>query len=171
MEHHEPESATVRVDPEAWERGVRAAWQSGGHRLTEPRTRVLQTILRYAIPFSAEQLYADLSQDDDPPGRATVYRTLEQLHTSGWLARIHAQTGEAGYVPSFPGHLHHLICTRCGVVIAFEGCALDSLVAQLTNQTHFAIEGHLLQLYGRCARCQAASTSLPTPTPDRPPAP
>lgn len=133
---------------------VRGAWQSGGHRLTEPRVRVLQTIARYATPFSAEQLCADLAQGDEPPGRATVYRTLEQLHSTGWLARIHPQSGEAGYVPSFPGHLHHLVCTNCGVVIAFEGCALDGLLERLASQTSFAIEGHLLQLYGRCANCK-----------------
>lgn len=134
---------------------VQGAWQAGGLRATGPRLRVLQTISRYRVPFSAEELYATLkARRDDRTGRATVYRTLEQLHSAGWLARIHQQGSEAGYVPSFPGHLHHLVCTSCGVVIAFEGCALDELVARLAAQTSFAIESHLLQLYGRCAMCR-----------------
>jgi Fur family ferric uptake transcriptional regulator len=146
----------ARVEPSGWMAAVRDAWHAEGLRATEPRTRVLQTIARYTTPFSAEQLYADLrGQSEAHTGRATVYRTLEQLHSAGWLARIHQQGGEAGYVPSFPGHLHHLVCTSCGVVIAFEGCALDELVARLAAQTSFAIEGHLLQLYGRCADCRA----------------
>jgi Fur family ferric uptake transcriptional regulator len=145
----------ARVEPESWLREVRAAWQSDGLRATEPRQRVIQTIARYGTPFTAEQLYADLKGEGQPQtGRATVYRTLEQLHSGGWLARIHHQSGEAGYVPSFPGHLHHLVCTSCGVVIAFEGCALDELLARLADQTGFAIDGHLLQLSGRCAACR-----------------
>lgn len=137
---------------------VRGAWQAGGLRVTEPRLRVLQTIARYAAPFSAEQLYDDLSCDGgERPGRATVYRTLEHLHRSGWLARIHGGAGEEGYVASLPGHVHHLVCTSCGTVIAFEGCVLDELVARLAVQTNFAIEGHLLQLHGRCAACREAS--------------
>jgi Fur family ferric uptake transcriptional regulator len=39
-------------------------------------------------------------------------------------------------------------------VIAFEGCAIDDLLARLASQTDFAIEGHLLQLSGRCASCR-----------------
>jgi Fur family transcriptional regulator, ferric uptake regulator len=154
MANPPPSADPVPVSPDAWKQAVRAAWHTSGSRLTEPRVRVLDAIVRYTTPFSAEQLYADLGQALDPPGRATVYRTIEQLSAAGWLARIHTQSGEAGYVPSLPGHLHHLICTNCGVVIAFAGCALDDLLAGLARQTDFAIEGHLLQLYGRCANCK-----------------
>lgn len=148
------QSAMVQVSPEAWLSTVRSAWQSAGYRLTEPRLRVLQRIAQYTTPCSAEQLYADLQQEDGVvPGRATVYRTLDQLHSAGWLARIHAGGSETGYVASWPGHLHHLICTHCGMVLAFEGCVLNELLANLAQQTKFMIDGHLLQIYGRCANC------------------
>ncbi|NJM04981.1 transcriptional repressor [Candidatus Gracilibacteria bacterium] len=148
------DAATVGVNPEFWVKAVRSYWQGGGYRLTEPRQRMLDSMVAYAAPFSAEQLYADMQTVEVvAPGRATVYRTIEQLNGAGWLARIHTQSGE-GYVPSFPGHLHHLVCTRCGKVVAFEGCALEGLVERLASQTDFMIEGHLLQLYGRCGECQ-----------------
>lgn len=154
-----PHSAPVAVNPDVWIKAVRAALHAGGYRMTEPRDRLLRSISSYSIPFSAEQLYADLDRD---PGRATVYRTLEQLHSMGWLARIHTQGVEAGYVPSFPGHLHHIVCTGCGAVVAFEGCALGDLLERLAAQTNFAIEGHLLQLYGRCAICRAQAAQAET---------
>lgn len=155
MNDHAPLSTPVPVNPEAWMATVRTAWRAEGHRLTAPRLRLLEAIVSYAAPFSAEQIYNDMHSAAAAPGRATVYRTLEQLHSAGWLARIHTQQGETGYVPCFPGHLHHMVCTGCGAVITFSGCALDELLARLAEQTHFAIEGHLLQLYGRCAACQA----------------
>jgi Fur family ferric uptake transcriptional regulator len=147
-------SITLQIQPEKWIAAVEAAWRSTGHRMTEPRNRVLRSIAFYTTPFSAEQLYADLQQDRACPGRATVYRALEQLMSEGWLTRIHSPTGEAGYSPSWPGHIHHLVCRLCGKVVPFEGCALDNLLASLVRQTEFTIEGHLLEIYGLCAACQ-----------------
>ncbi len=143
------------LDAQVWLSRVRAAWQQTGLRITGPRLRVIETIVSYTAPFSAEQLYADLCAHREAPGRATVYRTIEQLSTSGWLARIHGPAGEEGYVPCYPGHLHHLVCTRCGTVASFEGCDLDELLTRVAAQTGFKIEGHLLQLFGLCAQCQA----------------
>ncbi len=154
MSNAQSQSTTVRVNPDAWVKTVRSAWQAAHQRMTEPRIRLLRRIANYTTPFSAEQLYADLQADGPPPGRATVYRTIDQLHSAGWLARIHTGGTEAGYIVSWPGHLHHLVCTNCGTVIAFEGCALGDLLANLARETDFAIEGHLLQIYGRCATCQ-----------------
>ena len=37
-----------------------------------------------------------LAAAGERPGRATVYRTIEQLHGTGWLARIHPEGAEAG---------------------------------------------------------------------------
>lgn len=148
------ESATVPINPDAWVTAVQSAWQLSGQRMTEPRLRVLQQIGSYTVPFSAEQLYADLQADDPPPGRATVYRTLERLTRGGWVARIHSHGPETGYIASWPGHLHHLICTDCGRVIAFAGCALGDLLASLAQQTDFVIQEHLLQIYGQCADCR-----------------
>jgi Fur family ferric uptake transcriptional regulator len=152
-------SKPVRINLEAWVNAVCSAWQATHHRLTGPRIRLLRRIASYTTPFSAEQLYADSHQDDTPPGRATVYRTLEQMHSAGWVARIHTTGTETGYIASWPGHLHHLVCTDCSAVITFEGCGLGDLLANLSHQTSFAIDGHLLQIYGRCAKCQGAGAA------------
>ncbi len=152
-------AASVPANPDAWVSMVRAAWQSSGHRITDPRMRVLRRIASYTAPFTAEQLYNDLLDASSTPGRATVYRTLEQLHEAGWLARMHPGVAEPGYIASWPGHLHHLICTNCGAVVAFEGCALGDLIERLTASTDFLIEGHLLQIYGRCGKCRSAAAN------------
>src|SRR5687767_15068074 len=93
-----------------------------GHRITEPRKNVLRRIAGYTHPFSAEQVYADVRQSNDAIGRATVYRTLDLLLSRHWLARIHRDDGEHAYVITGGGHEHHLVCTDCGSVTAFEGC-------------------------------------------------
>jgi Fur family ferric uptake transcriptional regulator len=147
-------SKTLPLTPERWIAAVQQAWRAAGHRITEPRVRVLHSIASYEAPFSAEQLFADLQRGEGSTGRATVYRALEQLSSAGWIARIHTSSGESAYSPSWPGHVHHLVCSSCGKVIIFTGCALDSLMSGLAQQTGFAIAGHMLEVYGLCSACQ-----------------
>lgn len=125
-----------------------------GHRVTGPRRGILQQILRYTAPFTAEELLNDLHVANVPVGRATVYRTLELLHGYQWLSLVHRPEGEHGYVVTEPGHRHHLVCRACGAVIAFEGCDLDALLGGLAERLNFRIEGHWLEAFGVCQVCQ-----------------
>lgn len=125
-----------------------------GHRLTGPRRAILEQILRYSVPFTAEELLADLQRAQVHVGRATVYRTLELLHTHQWLSLVHRPEGEHGYVVAEPGHQHHLVCRRCGSVIAFQGCELETLLGGLAERLNFRIEGHWLEAFGVCRACQ-----------------
>jgi len=53
------------------------------------------------------------------------------------------------------GHHHHLLCRHCGRIEDFVNCDVSALVAQLSSSTEFEIEGHWLEVYGRCASCRA----------------
>lgn len=122
--------------------------------MTGPRRTILDQILRYTAPFTAEELLADLQKADGQVGRATVYRTLELLHHYEWLSLVHRPEGEHGYVVAEPGHQHHLVCRRCGNVVAFQGCELETLLGGLAERLNFRIEGHWLEAFGVCQRCQ-----------------
>ena len=115
-----------------WADSVLAALSAKGHRVTGPRRAILERIVRYPHPFSAEELWTDLVSDPrhgtGPIGRATIYRTVELLMEQGWLARVHwsrsketAADAEHAYVPVDQGHQHHLVCKLCGSVVTFEG--------------------------------------------------
>ncbi len=110
-----------------WVENVLAHLSAQGNRVTEPRRAILERIVRYTQPFSAEQLFKDLGGDDSPIGRATVYRTVDLLLADGWLARVHwspskESNDDHAYVPVERGHQHHMVCKNCGSVAAFEGC-------------------------------------------------
>jgi Fur family ferric uptake transcriptional regulator len=140
----------------SWSEQVLTELSAEGHRLTGPRRQILDYILRYTAPFTAEELLADLQQAGIQVGRATVYRTLELLHQHEWLRLVHRPEGEHGYVVGEPGHQHHLVCRRCGQVIMFEGCELETLLGGLAERLHFRIEGHWLEAFGVCRSCQVA---------------
>ena len=74
----------------SWSENVLTQLSAQGHRMTEPRRAILERIVRYTQPFSAEQLFKDLGGDTGPIGRATVYRTVDLLLNDHWLARVHS---------------------------------------------------------------------------------
>lgn len=149
----------------AWTERVLESLSERGHRMTGPRRAILERITTYTQPFTAEQLWLDVtaatSEGSGQIGRATVYRTVELLVEQSWLARVHwsrsketAAEGEHAYVPVEQGHQHHLVCKNCGMVIAFEGCDIDSLLGGLARRLNFRVDGHWLEAYGLCQSCQ-----------------
>jgi Fe2+ or Zn2+ uptake regulation protein len=126
---------------------------SHGYRLTGPRKSVLAAVLTKERPFSAEQLVAELPLI----GRATVYRTLEILASVDLLTRLLQPGGHPAYVVGVPGHRHHLVCSECGVVVAFTQCPMDQIVRDLSRDTAFSISGHHLEVFGVCPGCQTHS--------------
>jgi Fur family transcriptional regulator, ferric uptake regulator len=121
-----------------------------GYRATAPRRAVVTAVLSHDRPFSAEQIVAELPSI----GRATVYRTLEVLASVDLLTRLLQPGGHPAYVIGQPGHRHHLVCSNCGDVVSFTECPVDSLVSELVRDTDYAIEGHHLEIFGRCPECQ-----------------
>ncbi len=128
-----------------------------GFRVTGPRRRVVAAVLACRDPFTAEDLYDQLRADGQPVGRATVFRTLDLLVSLRVLDRVHRPDGCHSYVASGPGHRHHLICSACGAVVEFHGCNVGELFADLADRTRFRIDGHWLEVFGVCERCQRAA--------------
>lgn len=128
-----------------------------GYRTTSPRQVVIDRVLRYGRPFTAEQVVADLKVAEPGLGRATVYRTLEILASVDVLTRLLQPDGHSAYVVGAPGHRHHLICSTCGTAIAFTQCPMDELVRSLTQDTDYEIQGHMIEVFGVCPQCRTAA--------------
>ncbi len=143
----------------SWVEQVLRNLSTNGYRVTEPRRAILEQVVRYPHPFSTEQLYKDLGGESGPIGRATVYRTVEMLLADGWLGRVHwsasgSSSDEHAYVPVEPGHQHHMVCTNCGTVAAFQGCDIDALLGGLAQRMNFRVQSHWLEISGLCQMCQ-----------------
>jgi Fur family ferric uptake transcriptional regulator len=135
--------------------------QHEGQRVTEPRRHVIGAILARHEPFTSAELWAAIQAEAPAIGRATVFRTLDLLVRLGIVQRIHDDPAGGrchAYLACEAGHHHHLICSGCGAVAEFhEDRALDALMREVERHTAFRVEGHRLELIGRCPACQAAS--------------
>lgn len=127
-----------------------------GHRLTAPRRVVASAVLEQTRPFTAEGIVALVRERAPETGRATVYRTLELLASLDVLTRVLRSDGHPAYITGMPGHRHHLVCSGCGETVAFSSCPVDQLVRDLSRDTRFRIDGHLLEVFGQCPACQPA---------------
>jgi Fur family ferric uptake transcriptional regulator len=93
-------------------------------------------------------------------GRASIYRTLEQLEELHLVQRLDIGADAAGYERLDPdAHHHHLLCERCGLVTPFADRHLERAIDAVSRESSFEIATHDVVLRGRCARCVAASSA------------
>lgn len=123
-----------------------------GYRSTGPRRAVVRTVAARDRHFTADELCRELPY----VGRATVFRSLNLLVETGVLCRVLLEDGSLHYQLSHRGHHHHLICTECGLSQDLLGCEIDEMLTERTALNHFQMEGHRLEVYGRCHRCLSA---------------
>ncbi len=134
---------------------VHAAEQSlgaAGYRLTRPRRELLRAIAAMPDHFTPDELIHAVGP---AVGRATVFRTIRMLTERDLLCRVRLEDGTLAYRWSGAGHHHHLVCVSCGRVDDLQGCDIDSDLARLAAASGFAVDGHWLEVYGRCADCRA----------------
>ena len=126
------------------------------YRVTPTRQTIWSTLVEHGGHVSADDLFSIVHDKEPGIGRMTVYRTLDLLSKLGLIRPIYQGTGAAHYILFEDGHHHHLICTNCDCVIEFDNCVLEEVEKAISAKFNFEIEGHLLEVYGRCNNCRSA---------------
>ena len=126
--------------------------EARGYRVTPSRRAVIAAVLAQSGHFTAD----DLVTHCRGAGRATVFRTIRLLTELGVVCRVLFEDGSMRYLVSRRGHHHHLVCTGCGRVEDLDQCAIADAMRELSQATGYEVEGHWLELYGRCAQCRVA---------------
>jgi Fur family ferric uptake transcriptional regulator len=121
-----------------------------GHRVTGSRRRLLEALVSAPAHFTVD----DVARQAPGGGRATVFRTMKLLLDLNVVCRVLMEDGSLHYRLSTRGHHHHLVCRSCGRVEDFSTCDVAALVEQLSQSTDYQIEGHWLEVYGKCASCR-----------------
>lgn len=125
--------------------------EARGYRVTPSRRAVIAAVLQQSEHFTVDDLLSCRGA-----GRATVFRTIRLLTEIGAVCRVLLEDGSLHYRVSERGkHHHHLVCSDCGAVQELDQCAIDGVVRELTGGTGFEIEGHWLELYGKCSTCRS----------------
>ena len=147
---------------DALTRGLAAAaarCEAAGQRMTPPRRRVLEMLLRAGQPVKAYDLIAAFGEDGAPAKPPTVYRALDFLSKQGLAHRIESLNafiacggggggGGEGHAAAF------LICDCCGATreIAPSGV---SEIERLAGAQGFNLTSLMVEAHGLCQDCRS----------------
>ena len=135
----------------AWSKDATERLRAAGYRSGAARTAVIALLEREHCCVSAADVHASL---EHRVGLASVYRVLESLHDVGSVRRVDVGDGVARYEPLRAHHHHHLVCTECGKVEAFDDPALERAIRRVEAQSGYAVETHDVVLQGACNTCR-----------------
>lgn len=137
---------------------IESLFEDLGLKATRPRRMISERIARLGQAsgdFATEDLWRDLRRQYPGIGRATVFRSVDILVRNGVLDRVELSDGRHRYrVCGAHHHHHHITCSGCRRMVEIDACLSGEALSAIASSTDFAIEGHSLELYGRCPTCQ-----------------
>lgn len=130
--------------------------RAAGQRYTAARRAIVAALRAADRPLAIPEL----RRRARGLAQSSTYRNLVVLEEAGVVACVRADaTPRWELAEGILGHHHHLVCARCGEVRdvrmtpALER-ALDAGLAGLARAAGYALDGHRLDLIGRCRRCR-----------------
>lgn len=103
--------------------------------------------------ISAQELHAQMHQDGDPVGLATVYRALASFAEEKTIDVIRTDDGEALYRACSAEHHHHLVCRDCGKTVEVSAEDIEDWATQVAQHHGFSNMFHTIELFGSCNAC------------------
>lgn len=93
-------------------------------------------------------------------GRASVYRTLDQLEQLHLIQRVAIGGDATGYERiDREEHHHHLVCEKCGTLSPFADRPLERAIEEIVRHADFEVSTHDVVLRGRCGRCASSAAA------------
>lgn len=140
--------------PTSWLEHARGVLRGAGLRDSAGRAAVVELLAQQACLLSPQEISDQLRAGGGAGSTATVYRTLETLHSLGLLHRVDAGEGVARYEPADPSgeHHHHLVDEETGEVLPFEDEELERVVETLGARLGVEVTGHDVILRVRRSR-------------------
>jgi Fur family ferric uptake transcriptional regulator len=139
---------------------VEARLTRSGDRYTRGRRDLVTILCDAEGPLTID----DLARRGARLSKSSLYRNLAVLTAAGVVREVMATDGLLRFelCETIAGHHHHLVCTRCGVVLDYRPptsleTAVDAARAAVTDTTGFVTTSHRVDLEGLCARCAAPS--------------
>jgi Fur family ferric uptake transcriptional regulator len=138
-----------------WNEHVHAVLSQAGLKRGGARERVIELLASKPCALSAVEIDDELRAAGRPTGRASIYRVLELLAEHGLVERVEVGDGQARFERSHPSgeHHHHLVCDRCGTLVAFDDPGLEQAIDRLSERLGVRIVSHDVLLHGACQRC------------------
>jgi Fur family transcriptional regulator, ferric uptake regulator len=135
----------------SWAQTATGRLNEAGFRSGAARRRVIELLDEESCAVTPLEIDRRLPE----VGRATVYRTLEQLEQLDLVLRVDLGGEGAAFERNDPGgHHHHMVCVGCGRLVPFADPALEQAIEAIGKRADFEVSAHDVLLRGRCPRCR-----------------
>ena len=116
------------------EQEILASLRADGHRLTAPRRKLVDLLLRAEAPLTAEEIYQRARRAKLGANLSTVYRNLATFCAMGWLDAVPGASGERYYQvhTSLEQHMS-VLCLDCGQLATLQVDAAAPLGAAVRD--------------------------------------
>jgi len=134
---------------------VHAVLSRAGLKRGGARDRVIELLASEPCALSAVEIEDALRASGRVTARATIYRALDLLAEHGLVERVEVGDGQTRFEQVRPGgeHHHHLVCERCGTLVAFDDPGLERAIDRLSDRLGVRVQSHDVLLRGACGRC------------------
>jgi Fur family ferric uptake transcriptional regulator len=138
-----------------WNEHVHSVLSRAGLKRGGARERVIELLAEQPCALSAVEIEDMLRAQGRATGRASIYRVLDLLVEHGLVERLAVGDGQARFERAQPGgeHHHHLVCERCGQLVAFDDPGLERAIDRLSERLGVTVASHDVLLRGACRRC------------------
>jgi Fur family transcriptional regulator, ferric uptake regulator len=137
-----------------WAEQAMKRLDEAGYRSGASRRKVVELLSNEGCAVTALEIDRRL----DSVGRASVYRTLDQLEQLHLVQRVEIGGDAAGYerIDSAQHH-HHLVCEQCGRLSPFTDPSLELAIEAISRDADFEVAAHDVVLRGKCPDCKTAA--------------
>jgi Fur family transcriptional regulator, ferric uptake regulator len=127
-------------------------------RVTSQRLLVMEALATHGGHMTADEILQWAAKQSSAINLATIYRTLDALAAVGLVTQTDLGGGATQFELVSDSH-HHLVCERCGGVIAVDDSLLAPLRERLLEQLGFRASSRHMAIFGTCRACLGAETA------------
>lgn len=128
-----------------------------GQRVTAERLALFDEVFAHHGHIDVEELLGGMLSRGLKISRATVYRNLDLLVSSGLARRQRLGRDRYLYEHVHGGQRHdHLVCTACGRVVEFVSAGIAALQSEICRAHGFLPTAYNLQINSLCTGCAGA---------------
>lgn len=140
----------IEVESESFFKSMKG----NGMRLTKQRKAIVQGILKFGSPFTADELYLKLKKEHID--LVTIYRSLTSFTQMGILSTVDISDGTLRYEygAGKGHHHHHVVCVECKSIEPIQACTVRRQEKQIEKMGYTKVY-HKLEFFGLCKSCAA----------------
>ena len=126
---------------------------------TKQRERILEFLKnRKETNTTAEDILKHFNNSNEPIGKATVYRFLNNLVEEGIIKKYMLEDRNCSFYQyvgeSNCGEHYHLKCEKCNQIIHLECEEIEEIQKHIFKEHNFQLNKNKTILYGLCDNCQ-----------------